>query len=493
MIDKEQSSYRQIMKATSLFGGVQFFNIIIQIIRSKVIAILLGPAGMGVLGLLNSTLEIINNLTNFGLQTSAVKDVSAANSSENKNRIALIIIVLQRLVWATGILGSIVTLTLSQWLSQLTFGSKEYTLAFIYLAITLLFKQLTSGQLVILQGLRKLKKLASANLLGSSLGLLITLPLYYYLGIDGIVPGIIGSAFIALFISWFFSKEIKMEKLAITPKQTWAEGKEMLKMGFMISLSGLLSSGSAYILRVFINRSGSVEDVGLYSAGFAIINSYVGLIFAAMSTDYYPRLAAVAHDNVKAKEIINQQAEIAILILAPILIMFLTFVQWIIILLYSNKFLPITGMIYWASLGMFFKAATWSVGFILLAKGATRLFFYSELASNIFILLLNILGYKFWGLNGLGLSFLISYVLIFIQVFLIAKIKYQFSFRNEFIKIFMLQLLLAILGFITVSLITKPFSYLVGIVLIVFSSIYTLFAMDKRIDIKHLLNKYLRK
>ena len=51
----QQSSYRQIMKATSLFGGVQIFQIIISVIRSKFVAILLGPSGMGIVGLLAST------------------------------------------------------------------------------------------------------------------------------------------------------------------------------------------------------------------------------------------------------------------------------------------------------------------------------------------------------------------------------------------------------------------------------------------------------
>jgi len=92
----------------------------------------------------------------------------------------------------------------------------------------------------------------------------------------------------------------------------------MLKMGFMLSLSGLISTAASYIVRVFISNTGGVADVGLYSAGFAIISTYVGLVFTAMGTDYYPRLSVVAHDNVEARLLINQQAEVAILILAPI-------------------------------------------------------------------------------------------------------------------------------------------------------------------------------
>ena len=371
----EQSSYRQIMKATSLFGGVQVFQIIIQVIRSKFIAVLLGPTGMGIAGLLNSTIGLIGGLTNFGLGTSAVRNVSAANATGNKTRVATVIIVLIRLVWITGTLGTIVTLVLSSLLSKITFGNTEYTLAFIWISCTLLLRQLTTGQLVILQGLRKLQYLAKANLAGSALGLVITVPLYYFFGIDAIVPAIIITAIISLVLSWYFSNKVKIKSIKVSKLRTLAESKSMLSMGFMISLSGLITLGVSYIVRIFISNKGGVDEVGLYNAGFAIINTYVGLVFTAMSTDYYPRLSAVAHSNKLCKKTINQQAEIAILIMAPIIIIFLVFIKWIVIILYSNKFIAVDDMIHWAALGMLFKAASWAISFILLAKGASNLFF----------------------------------------------------------------------------------------------------------------------
>ena len=322
-MSEQQSSYRQIMKATSLFGGVQVFNIIISIIRSKFVAILLGPEGMGIMGLLNSATGLVGKLTNFGLGTSAVKDIAAAHGANDEKRVEFVATVIRRMVWITGILGLLITAILSPWLSQLTFGNKDYTVAFLWLAMTMLFNQVSSGQLVVLQGLRKLKYLAKANLFGSFLGLFISVPLYYFFGIDGIVPGMIGTAMLALLMSWYFSAKVKIKRTNISFSETISEGKNMLNMGFMISLSGLLSVGVSYVVRIFIGRTGGLEQVGLYNAGFAIINTYVGLIFTAMSTDYYPRLSAIAHDNGLCRKTINQQAEIAILIMAPILIIFL--------------------------------------------------------------------------------------------------------------------------------------------------------------------------
>ena len=490
---EDNSSYKQIFKATSIFGGVQFINIIIQIIRSKLIAVLLGPSGMGIMGLLNSTISLISSLTNFGLGTSAVKNVSSANATGDQHKISTIITVLRRWVWITGLLGAIITLVSSAWLSQLTFGNKEYTLAFIWLSITLMFSQVTSGQLVILQGLRKLQYLAKANILGSIVGLLFSIPLYYYFRFDGIVPAIFLSGLTSMFLAWFYARKIKLESVSINKKVMLKEGKDMLRMGFMLSISGLITTGVGYLVRVYINNTGSIEDVGLYNAGFAIINTYVGLIFTAMSTDYYPRLSAIASNNKKANLLINQQAEIAILILSPILIFFLIFIQWIVIALFSYKFTAVNGMIHWAALGMYFKAASWSVGFILLAKGNSKMFFISELLANCYLLVLNIIGYRFWGLDGLGISFLIGYSILLFQVYLIAKRCYTFSFQLVLIKIFLIQFFIAISCFVIIKLNLGVISYIFGMITLIISSWISIKELDKRVGIVNLVKKYARK
>lgn len=487
-MSEQQSSYRQVMKATSIFGGVQVFTIIIGIIRSKFIAILLGPAGMGIFGLLTSTVGMISIITNFGLETSAVKDLSAANN--NKTRISILVTVVRRLVFISGLLGAILTLVFSEWLSQLTFGHKDYTWGFVWLSITLFLNQLTVGHTVLLRGLRQLKYMAQAGMLGSLLGLIATVPLYYFFGTEGIIPGMILTAIMTLLLTWYYANKVNIEPIYVSKIRTYAESKDMVKMGFMISLSGMTTLGASYLVRIYISNVGGVDQVGLYYAGFAIITTYVGLIFTAMGTDYYPRLSAVADDNKQCSLVINQQAEIAILILAPIILAFLVFSNWAVILLYSVKFSPINDMILWAAIGMFFKAASWAIAFIFLAKGASKLFFVSELIANVYLLVFNIFGYKIGGLTGLGISFIISYFFYLIQVFFIAKIKYKFSFSNDFSRLFGVQLTLAILCFVVVKVFSFPYSYIFGVVLIAISVMLSFKELDKRIGIISIINDY---
>lgn len=489
-------SYRQIVKTTSLFGGVQIFNIIIGIIRSKFLAVLLGPSGMGIVGLLTSTTGFIGALTNFGLGTSAVKDIAAANATGNQSRISTIVIVFRRWVWITGALGTVLTLILSPWLSELTFGNGDYTLAFIWISLTLLVSQLTKGQYVILQGLRKLQYLAKANVTGSLIGLFIAVPLYYLFGLDAIVPVILASSIISLLISLYFSNKVIIENIKVSRARTIAEGKNMLIMGFMISLSGLIGLGTSYIVRIYISHNGGLADVGLYAAGFLIINTYVGLIFNAMGTDFYPRMSAVAHNDEQTGQTINQQVEIALLILAPIIIVFLVFIQWVVIILYSNKFIAVDTMMHWAALGLFFKVISWALGYFLLAKGATKLYFWNAIFFEAVFLIINILGYKFWGLTGLGISYFVGYLVNTIQGLVIFTIIYKFSFSTRVIQIFAFQFFLAVSSFAAVKFLDRPYHYLVGLFLIVTSSWYSFKELDKRINLRsafvELKNKFRR-
>lgn len=481
-----QDSYRQIMKATSVFGGVQVINILLQIVKSKLVAILLGPGGMGIHGLLIATQGFIGSLTGFGLGISGVKDVAAAKETGDNRRVSTIIAVLNRWIWVTGLLGVIVTLIFAPLLSQFAFGSKHYTLAFIWIAITLLFNQVSAGQLVILQGLRKIKFLANASITGSLLGLVISVPIYFLWKIDGIVPAIIATSLANMIRTWYFAKKVKLDNIIVNRETIIHDGKNMLRMGFILSLSGLVTMGASFLVRVYISNTGGINDVGLYTAGFAIIVNYVGVVFTAMSMDYYPRLSGIAHDNVKANSMINQQAEIAILLLSPILTIFMVFINWVIILLYSSSFIEIKGMIQWAALGMFFKAVSWSIAYVFLAKGESKLFLWNELFTNVYLLVINILGYKYGGLNGLGVSFFIAYILYFIQVYFVAKIKFEFKLSKSLVRILIIQFSIGIICFLIVKFSSSFITFGFGSVMILISGAFSLFELNKKLGMRSL-------
>lgn len=478
-----QSSYRSIFKATSLFGGVQVYQILIQIIKSKFVAVLLGPAGVGIMGLYQSGLQLVQQISSMGLANSAVRDVSEANGSNDIQKIAKIVTVVRKLVWITGLLGLIIVACCSPLLSKFSFGNYDYTIPFIILSVTLLLDQLSAGQRVILQGMRRLKDLAKCTAFGATFGLITSVPLYYWLGIDGIVPTLILNSACTLTLSWLYSRKIKVEKIQVNPKHTLEQGKQMLVMGISMSLSGIFSSVVAYAIRGYIQGSGGVEQVGLFQAGFAIMTTYVGMVMNAIATDYYPRLAAINKDNEKCREAVSQQGEIGLMILAPMLTCCLVFMPFVLKILYSDSFLAANEYISWACLGMMLRLAAWVISYLFVAKAESKLFLKLELSANIYYLVFSLIGYHFWGLTGLGIAFAMEYVVYFVQCYLIARKRYDFRFSHSFIKCYAIQLLLVIACLAIVMVLDGWMKYTFGSVIIAISCYLGLKGLNQRINL----------
>ncbi|WP_426091563.1 oligosaccharide flippase family protein [Flavobacterium sp. DSR3-2] len=488
-----KTSYHQIVKTTSLFGGVQFLTIIIAVIRTKLIAVFIGPAGMGIIALLNSAIGVISGLSGLGLETSGIKHISADYKNENLNTVSATVSVVKIVALLTGILGTLLTMIFSSWLSIITFGNSDQMYAFVFLSITLLFKQLTTGELAVLQGLRKMRFLAKANLYGNIFGLLLSIPLYYFYGIDAIVPTIIVTSLSALLYSFYYSGKVEIERKSITKIQLMTDAKRIFTLGFMLTLSSSLTLLTTYLIQIYVGKVGNLEQVGFYNAGFILLNSYVGVIFTVMSTDYFPRLASISDQNEKVRTSVIQQSFISILIITPVIILFLTLIPLIVKIVFTPQFAAIIPMVCFGILAMLFRAVSWSMGYILIAKGDSNMFLKTAVGFNAISLLLNVLGYYFYGLEGLGFSFLVYYMIHFFGLKIITFKRYNFFFDSDFYKIYLICILMCMATFLFRYIPNPILKYCLMSVMVVLSIAFVVFQMNKKMELKGLFNAVIKR
>jgi len=494
MNQEQQSSYRRIFKATGLFGGVQVITILISMIRSKFVAVLLGSQGVGILSLFNSPLGLITSLTGFGINYSAIRNISEAAGTDDQIKIARTIISFRRFVVLTGLIGMLVTILLAPWLSKWSFGDSSYSWAFIWLSITLLINAVSGGQKALLQGMRKLQSMAKATVIGSFLGLFTSIPLYYIYGIKGIVPSVIISACVALLLSWYFSKEVPIAKINISYKESVKEGMGFVKLGIILSISAQIGGLVKYIIITFISNTGGIEQVGLYTAGISFMGTYVGLVFTAMSTDYYPKLAAVCKDNLAIKTMVNQQAQISVLIILPIVIFLLSSMPLVIKVFLSEKFLGIIPFVNLTVLGVIIQAVSYSVGYISFAKGDSKFFFWMEgIFSNILNLVLYIIGYKFFGLLGIGYAFIALYIIYLLILYAFTHKRYEFSFDKDLYKIVFISLSISLLAYFSIQYLSAYSLYFMLIILLISSILYSYKELNMRMDLKSVITLYIKK
>jgi O-antigen/teichoic acid export membrane protein len=492
-ITEEAAGFRSVFKNTTIFGGVQVFNIIISLIRGKVLAILIGTAGMGLNGLLMSSLTVINRVSGLGLSESAVRDISEANNSNDRIVLQRVYTVFKHWIWLTGILGLILTISLSPLLSRLAFGNGSYTISFIILSVTFIFGALTGGIYTLLRGMRKIRDLARANIAGSIAGLLVTIPIFYFYGMKGVIPAIIATSVATYLVSIYFRYKVDIKTTEISLRETFQEGKQMATLGITLSISSLLSTGVTFLLNSYISNTGSLEDLGIFNAGQSIMSGYVGMVFTAMGVDYYPRLSGVIDKLKEWTTVVNQQVEIVLLILGPILSFILLSAPILIKILLSSEFLPALGFIVWASVAILLKGIVWVSGFVLIAKGEKKIYLYVQLAGALWFLPLNILFYNLLGITGLGISMLIDYS-ISTLVFYFVLIKY-FKFRlskaaYRLSAIFMLLLGISV-SFIKILEFPRAY-YFCGAIFIV-SAIISLKGLNTRMDLMKVVEKFRNK
>lgn len=484
---ENRRSYRAIFSTTSMFGLVQVTGTLFSIIKTKFTALLIGPEGMGIIGLLQTVLNLVGGLTNFGLETSAVRDLANAHAENKPSKTAEIIGVIRRLMIITGFLGAALIIIFSPLLSSWTFGNATYVLAFVLLSSSLLFKQLTAGNWVILQGLRKLKWLAKAQVWSGFFGLLTAVPLYYFFGVKGIVPALIAGALTTYLFSLHFVKKITFPFTLVNLKKALASGREMLGFGFLLGLGNLLKLLVAYLINIFISYRGGVDEVGLYQAGFIIVHSYVGLIFNAMGTDYYPRLAAVNQDMSKVRQVVSHQATAGVLFITPIIGLFFIAAPFIIQLLYAKNFTPVTVYLQWAVTGMFFKAVSFSMGYLILARADAKIYGKTLFMFNSIWLIMSFLGYFLDGLRGLGIAFLLYNFIHFLSIYFICRFRYKLTFLSDFRNVFIGCFMLCLLTLFSASVENIFWKYLLSGLLLLFTLIYCYVQLDKRINFKALI------
>ena len=459
-----RNSYSSIVKSIGLFGGVQIFNILTGIIKNKIIAVLLGPVGMGISGMLSSTTTMVSSASGLGLHTSAVRDVAKAYSSKDEKAVGTIVTVLRKLIKVTGIVGMLVTILLAPLLSQWSFGNGDYTWAFVLISVVVLFDQLKSGQTVLLQGTYHYKYMANASVLGSFAGLVIAVPLFYIWKVEAIVPVLILSSLFNLIASSFYARKVNFQHVKLTNKQVWNIGKGMIILGFSIAIAGFANSGHVYLVRSVVSNLGSIADVGLYTAGIGIATQYINVILQSMASDYSPRIAALQDDQEGFIEAVNRQTRLMIIIILPFIIPFIVFIRELTILLFSSQFLEITNMIEWIMAGMFFRTTSWCLSYTIVAMGKPKQFLFNELATHVYSILFTILGYVWGRFTGMGIAFCVVNFAYTVQLYFVCRKLFNFRYYTETLRtVFEQFILLTVSVLILMFLDYGVLRYLIGV------------------------------
>jgi antigen flippase len=472
---KGQSSYGQILRSSAIIGGSSLINVAVGILRTKAFAIILGPAGVGLMGAYTSVAELVRSVAEMGVTRSGVRQIAEAAGTNDTERIVRTVIVLRRVSVLLGLLGAGVLLLLATPIAAFTFGTSErYASGVMLLSLAVLLNVIAGGQSALLQGMRRIGDLARVMILGSALGTAAAIPIVYWLGESGVVPALIAIAGLSVCISWWYARKVQVARIQVSVAVFRTEAGSLLQLGMAFMLSGVMMMGAAYAVRVIVLRQTGLDGAGLYQAGWTLGGLYVGFILQAMGTDFYPRLVADAANNAKCNQLVNEQARISVLLAGPGVIGTLVLSPLMLHLFYSDDFAAAVDVLRWTCLGMALRVITWPMGFIIVAKNRQLVFIIVEVAWAVVNVGLSGYCVERFGLSGAGIAFFLSYVFHAVLVYPIVNRISGFTWSGENRGCAGTFLALVGLAFASLQWLPTRLGYACAVLLLCLSSLHSL-------------------
>lgn len=424
-------SFRGILKSSALIGASSLINVFLGALRTKALAVMLGPAGIGLLGAFAMILELARSIAQVGMTGSGVRQIAEAASSGDERRLSVTALVLRRITLVCALLGAIVLAVSSGAVSTLTFGTGEHATSIALLSVALFVSVVAGGQGALLQGTRRVAEQAKVNVYGALLGTVAAVSIVYFAAERGIVPSLIAAATATIVLSWWYARKVRTVDVVLDAGETVRESALLLKLGLAFLASGLFTLGAAYAVRTFVLRTLGLDAAGMYQAAWTLGGLYVGFVLQALGTDFYPRLVGVVNDHRACNATVNEQAQASLLLAAPGIIATITFAPLVVYLFYSAEFGGAVELLRWTCLGMALRVITWPVGYIIVAKNRQLVFFAVEAAWAAFNVAATWWCLSAFGLEGAGIAFLLSYVFHALIVYPTARNMTGFRWSGE--------------------------------------------------------------
>lgn len=462
---EEGRSFRGIVRATSILGSAAVVNIVASVVRTKMAALVLGPAGIGLIGLFQNLLGTASAVAGLGINTVGTRQIAEAAATEDRDELLR---ASQALFWGTLALAAIGGLTfflVREPVSIALTGSARHADTIGWLSVALVATVLAGSQVALLTGLRRLRALAGIGVVTAVLSIAAAGIALYLLPQRWIVVAyLVSTPVIALIVGQLIVLRNWAVRPARVPLETlrrhWSG---MARIGFWFTAAGLVGALLLLAARAVLARSLGADALGQFQAAWSISSMYLAVILQAMGSDYYPRLTAVVADPTEVNRTVNAQTEALLLLAGPIILAALAAAPIITHLLYSSEFGPAAWVLRWQVLSDVFKLAAWPASFVLLASGSGRSFFLADTAAPVVLVAFLWLATPVLGIAASGLAFVAMYGFYLPLVFAIVHRRTGLRWSRRVVGLFATTLLGSAL-ILSAAALSEPAALAVGMI-----------------------------
>ena len=404
-----------LFKTSFLNGIAVLIKMATMFVLNKILAVYVGPSGYALIGQFQNFIQMITSFSGSAINNGVIKYTAEYYESPEK----------QREIWRTAgtlililsIVFSVLIICFKNTLSHYIFESSQYASVFIWFALFLVFFNLNTLFLAILNGKKEIPKLVIANISGSLFALVITSILAIKFRLYGalIALSIYQSiAFIITLILCLKTDWFKFKYLFGIPDIVVS--KKLSSFMMMALVSALCVPFSQIIIRYYLIDEFGIDYAGYWEAMIRLSAAYLMFVTTTLSVYYLPKLSELSDPSDIRKEIYTGYKFIFPIALMGGLTVFMLR-DFIIGILFSDAFLPMRELFFWQMIGDSLKIGSWILAFLMISKAMTRLFIITEIIFAGSSILLAILGTKLWGFKGVAIAHSINYALYWLVMF----------------------------------------------------------------------------
>lgn len=396
-----------LLKTSALNGVAVLIKTATLFILNKILAIYVGPSGYAMIGQFQNFIQMITTFSGSMINTAVTK--YTAEYYEDKQKQKKIWQNAGSIVFILSLLFALLIIIFQQQLSLYIFHSLEYQSVFIWFAIFLVFFNFNTLFLAILNGKKEILKLVLANITGSLVSLVITSALAVKYHLYGALVALSVYQSLAFFVTLYLCYKADWFKFSyLFGKIDKDTAKKFASFALMALVSAICVPLSQMVIRTYIGQEFGVNYAGYWEAMIRLSAAYLMLVTTTLGVYYLPRLS-----ELKSLVEIKREVYLGYKLIFPLAIIggFCVYLlkNWIIVLLFSNKFLPMADLFLWQMIGDALKIGSWILAYLMLSKAMTKLFVMTEIVFAISSILLTYICTQMFGFEGVSIAHLINY------------------------------------------------------------------------------------
>ncbi|MCR4509791.1 oligosaccharide flippase family protein [Pseudomonas sp. 32.2.56] len=386
----------------------QLAGLIFGAVTLKILAVMTGPAGVGLFSLFRHLQQSLSLVASLGGQAAIVQGLSCREERQQEtfqHHVFIVFVVL-------GVLLAIFMLCSASLISGWIFEG-GYTSSLRWLTVSVLAGSALFFLRGVLNAHLKFNEIALINAFSALGGVLLVFPAGYLYnqGFDaGLVILVTASPMTGFFIGWFFFRQQKFSRVISFswPLMRFAELRAFVVLAFPTLLSVFFTMGSLLVVRGLIVNQEGLRGVGIFDAAWSVSALYLGVFLASLQSYLLPVLARdFSGQGLNAS--LAQAFRFALIVCFPLIIFLILFKPLVVVFLFNDEFIEALEILRWTLLGDCVKVFGWVMASTLMARADMRGFMLAELVWSGVFLMLSVCFLQ-QGLDWVGVAYLIAYI-----------------------------------------------------------------------------------